>query len=73
MNEPKLSETISSLLRCPVTQQSLRWVAAEELGEFDGDFPEGGFLSEDLSRAYPVKDGFPLLIKSAAVTLTSKD
>lgn len=65
-----LSETVYALLRCPETGQTLREATTAELGNFDADFPEGALVTEDASRAYPICDGFPILIASEAVVAT---
>lgn len=67
----ELSEEVSSLLRCPETQQKLRRVSSDELSSFEGDFPEGGFLTEDGSRLYPIRDAFPILTPEECVTAES--
>ncbi len=61
MNTP-LSSEVESLLHCPVTQQKLQLATPEELSFFSIDFPEGAWITGDKSRAYPIRDGFPILV-----------
>lgn len=62
-----LTEEVRALLRCPKTGQVLREATAEELGNFQAELPEGGFITEDGSRVYPIRDGFPIIIVDEAV------
>ena len=68
-----ISPEILALLVCPVSGQRLRLATAGELllftlGEEDG----GALLTEDLSVAYPVRDGFPILVESERLERQSK-
>ena len=58
MSDHGMSEDVASLLRCPVTQQTLHYEEGEALAAFGANFPEGAYLTEDGQRAYPVEDGF---------------
>jgi len=69
MSENGLSEDVSNLLRCPVTQQALHFAKGDALTAFDSSFPEGAYLTEDGQRAYPVEDGFPNLVPNSASKL----
>lgn len=62
-----LSEEVAELLRCPVSGQRIRTATPEELQRFPGTFAEGGFVTEDGKRLYPVRDGFPMLVESESV------
>lgn len=62
-----LSPEVASLLRCPLTRQPLRPATSGELSDFDADFPEGAWISGDGFLAYPVRDGFPILVPGEAV------
>ena len=61
-----LSDDVRELLRCPVSGQPLREATADELEAFAGEFPDGGWITEDGSRAYPVREGFPILVAAEA-------
>jgi uncharacterized protein YbaR (Trm112 family) len=65
-----LSEEILALLRCPETGQALKLARADELEALGANFPEGGLLTEDGRKAYPVQDGFPVLKAEDCVTLS---
>jgi len=66
-----LSEEVRALLRCPETGQALREATVEELVTFEADLPEGGFITEDGTRVYPIRDGFPMLVVDEAVERTA--
>lgn len=68
MDRP-LSSEVESLLRCPKTQQPLRLATAEELSTFKEKLSEGAWITEDGSRAYPIRDGFPILVLDESVTV----
>ncbi|MDF1658358.1 MAG: hypothetical protein P1U58_12155 [Verrucomicrobiales bacterium] len=57
-----LSPEVEALLRCPVTGQKLRLAEADDLIPFNAALAEGAWITEDSSRVYPVRDGFPILI-----------
>ena len=61
-----LSEKVISLLHCPETGQPLREATPAECDRFEADLPEGAWITEDGSRAYPVRDGFPVLVAGEA-------
>jgi len=63
MSDP-LSHELLALLRCPATGQNLRPARAEDLRDFEGEFPEGGLVTDDETLAYPIRDGFPVLVNS---------
>lgn len=62
-----LSDEVRCLLRCPETGQPLHEASPGECTGFEADFPEGAWVTEDGSRAYPVRDGFPVLVAGEAV------
>lgn len=68
-----IDETVLRMLRCPVSGQSLQKATAEELQELGVDLPEGGFLTEDRHRAYPIENGLPVLKPEDAVEISSCD
>ena len=65
-----VSEKVRTLLRCPETGQPLREASPEELARFDANLREGGFITEDEARVYPIQDGFPILIAAEAIRQT---
>lgn len=66
--ELSLSDEIFAMLVCPETRQPLRLATAAELRQWTADAPfEGALVAADGTRAYPVRDGFPVLV--AAETL----
>tara|TARA_R110000850_G_scaffold55160_7_gene130729 strand:+ start:58 stop:273 length:216 start_codon:yes stop_codon:yes gene_type:complete len=69
MSETGLSEEVARLLRCPATHQTLRQARPEELLPFGDEFPEGGFITEDGNRVYPVQSGFPILVVNSSKRL----
>lgn len=62
------SPEVEALLRCPTTQQLLRLATKEELKGLEDSLPEGGWITEDLTRIYPIRDGFPVLVANDCVT-----
>lgn len=67
--ELALSDEVLALLVCPETRQSLHLASAEELAMWRSDTPfDGALVTEDGSRAYPVREGFPILVAAEALT-----
>lgn len=66
MNKHGLSHKISELLCCPVTKQPLHFSAGSELSDFEVLLPEGAYITKDLKRAYPVENGFLILVPERA-------
>jgi uncharacterized protein YbaR (Trm112 family) len=63
-----LSPEMTALLACPVTHQPLHFAMESEWAKLPREhFPEGAFLTQDGRRAYPVRDGFPVLLPAEAV------
>lgn len=57
------------MLVCPETGQRLRVADAEEFSKWRSATSfEGALVTEDGSRAYPVRDGFPILVAAEALT-----
>lgn len=64
-----LSDEVLALLVCPETRQGLHLASAEELAMWRSDTHfEGALVTEDGSRAYPVREGFPILVAAEALT-----
>ena len=60
-----LSDEILALLVCPETKQRLRLATKEELTTWTSPVPfEGALVTVDGSRAYPIREGFPVIIAS---------
>ncbi len=63
-----LSPEILALLVCPATKKPLHLATAEEAAAWTAAEPfEGVLVTEDASRAYPVREGFPQLVASEAL------
>jgi uncharacterized protein len=63
-----LDAALLALLRCPLTQQVLTLAPAELLGR--GDPPlEAALLRSDGAVMYPIRDGIPVLLAEAAVSV----
>lgn len=63
-----VSPDILALLVCPVTGQSLRMATEEELTGWTAAEPfEGALVTLDGSRAYPIREGFPVLVAGEAL------
>jgi uncharacterized protein len=63
-----LDAALLALLRCPLTQQALTLAPAELLGR--GDSPlEAALLRSDGAVMYPIRDGIPVLLAEAAVSV----
>ena len=60
------SERLLAVLRCPESGQGLRRATAEELSRFPGP-PADGLIRDDGTLLYPVRDGFPILLKAEAL------
>ena len=53
------------LLRCPDTQQPLRWATPAELTAAGKTAEEKSLVTEDGSRFYPIDAGIPVLLPQA--------
>jgi len=63
-----VSEETLALLVCPATRQPLRLATEDELALWTAEEPfEGALVTLDGTRAYPVRDGFPVLVASEAL------
>ncbi len=60
-----ISESVLDLLVCPETKQRLRLATEDELATWKAAVPfEGALVTEDGARAYPIRDGFPVILGS---------
>lgn len=67
-----VSPEVLALLVCPVSGQRLRLATRDELARFaDGTLLEGALVTEDASAAYPIRDGFPIVVESERLSLPS--
>ena len=57
-----------SILRCPNTRQPLRRASSDELTAFAAGLT-AGLIREDGQVLYPLTNGIPLLLPSAAIPL----
>ncbi len=65
---PLLSEEVAGLLVCPVTGQPLRPATGDELRTWTHPRPfEAAFVTADGTIAYPVREGFPVLVATEAL------
>ena len=67
-----ISPELLRLLCCPETHQPLRMATPEELAAMQPR-PEDALVRGDGLVAYPIRDGFPLLLPAAALPLAAKD
>lgn len=64
-----LSEEVLALLVCPVTKMPLHLATKAETDAWTSKEPfEAVLVSDDGSRAYPIRDGFPVIVSSEALT-----
>lgn len=64
-----LSAEILAMLVCPMTKKPLRLATPEEAGTWTAELPfEGVLVTDDASHAYPVRDGFPVIVPGEALT-----
>lgn len=67
-----LSDDILAMLVCPETRQPLHRASGEELAGWTSPEPfEGALVTADGARAYPVRDGFPVLVAAEALVLSN--
>ena len=70
-----LSSELIAVLRCPETKQSLHLATPEQLAQLplSDEEPdralENALIREDGRRAYPVRNGFPILLLFEAIEL----
>jgi uncharacterized protein YbaR (Trm112 family) len=61
-----ISPLLLEFVRCPVSGQPLRQATPEELKQADCD---EALVREDGRMLYPIQNGIPLLVASAAVDI----
>lgn len=65
---PLLSEEVAGLLVCPASGQPLHLASASELQSWAHPKPfEAAFITADGTIAYPVREGFPVLVAAEAL------
>lgn len=63
-----VSEETLARLVCPETHQPLRLATGPELAQWDATAPlEGALVTLDGTRAYPVRNGFPIVVAAEAL------
>ena len=65
----QITPQLLEILRCPESKQPLREATEEELANFPDPKPEAALIREDETRAYPVREGFPVLILDEVIKL----
>lgn len=64
-----ISPEVLAMLVCPETGRTLHLATEEELSHWTHETPfEGALLSDDGSKAYPIRNGFPVLIAAESLT-----
>lgn len=67
-----LSEEILALLVCPVTKKPLRLAGESESLAWTSPGPfEAVLVTDDGSHAYPIRDGFPVIVAGEALSRKS--
>lgn len=63
-----LSAAVAALLVCPTSGQPLHLASASELQAWTHPEPfEAAFVTADGTIAYPVRDGFPVLVAAESL------
>jgi len=70
----EISDELLAALRCPETRQKLAVATAEQLARINGALGqgaalEGALIREDQQAAYPIDDGFPVLLLERQIRL----
>ncbi len=70
-----VSPNVLALLKCPRTKQALHLATPEEQEKWQAldDSAEGFLVSEDGSIAYPIDEGFPILLLERALEIPPAD
>lgn len=69
-----ISSDLLTLLRCPITGQTLTQADAEALKRLNADREKGSEIKDALIRAdgkaaFPIEDGIPLLLRESILQL----
>jgi uncharacterized protein YbaR (Trm112 family) len=65
---PFPSEELVAMLVCPQSGQALRPAGPDELEKWTADLPfEAALVTADGTHAYPVRDGFPVIVAAEAL------
>ena len=70
-----LSHELLRRLRCPETRQPLSLADADTLARISamtGETLEGALVREDGQRAYPIREGLPILLLDEGLDLSAK-
>jgi len=70
----EISEELLAALRCPETKQKLTLASDGQLARINAGIQdaakiEGALIREDQRVAYPIDDGFPILLLSRQIKL----
>ncbi len=64
-----ISDEVLAMLVCPETKQPLRLASEDEVSQWTAETTfEGALVAGDGSRAYPIRDGFPVIVISEQLT-----
>jgi uncharacterized protein YbaR (Trm112 family) len=67
-----LSEEVLSLLVCPATKKPLRLAAGSESAVWTSpELFEAVLVTDDGSHAYPIREGFPVIVAGEALSRKS--
>lgn len=62
-----IGNDILALLRCPQSGQGLRYATPDDLAGFPDAPFEGGLVTLDGDRLYPIRNGLPHLVAEEAI------
>jgi uncharacterized protein YbaR (Trm112 family) len=67
-----LTDALLKILRCPESRQALRLATDDELSTLNRgrECPvDTALIREDRQKAYPIQDGFPILLVDQAIEI----